>query len=132
MDLVYLDPPYNQHPYGSNYFMLNLLVEYKEPREVSRVSGIPLGWNRSVYNRRRSAEDSLFGLIDDCDARFVLISYNSEGFIPKESFETKLGKMGNVKSWAIAYNTFRGCRNLRNREQYVTEYLYLLEKGARA
>ena len=24
LDVVYLDPPYNQHPYGSNYFMLNL------------------------------------------------------------------------------------------------------------
>ena len=24
IDLVYLDPPYNQHPYGSNYFMLNI------------------------------------------------------------------------------------------------------------
>ena len=25
VDLIYLDPPYNQHPYGSNYFMLNLV-----------------------------------------------------------------------------------------------------------
>jgi adenine-specific DNA-methyltransferase len=24
LDLAYIDPPYNQHPYGSNYFMLNL------------------------------------------------------------------------------------------------------------
>ena len=26
VDLAYLDPPYNQHPYGSNYFMLNLIT----------------------------------------------------------------------------------------------------------
>ena len=26
LDLAYIDPPYNQHPYGSNYFILNLLV----------------------------------------------------------------------------------------------------------
>ena len=31
LDLAYIDPPYNQHPYGSNYFMLNLLVGYKRP-----------------------------------------------------------------------------------------------------
>ena len=30
-DVAYFDPPYNQHPYGSNYFMLNLLVNYEEP-----------------------------------------------------------------------------------------------------
>lgn len=43
MDVVYLDPPYNQHPYGSNYFMLNLLSSYEKPAETSRVSGIPRG-----------------------------------------------------------------------------------------
>jgi len=32
-----LDPPYNQHPYGSNYFMLNLLADYREPADVSAV-----------------------------------------------------------------------------------------------
>ena len=52
LDLVYLDPPYNQHPYGSNYFMLNLLVDYTEPGEVSKVSGIPTSWRRSEYNVR--------------------------------------------------------------------------------
>ena len=49
-DLVYLDPPYNQHPYGSNYFMLNLLTDYQEPTEYSKVSGIPTNWIRSDYN----------------------------------------------------------------------------------
>ena len=36
VDLLYLDPPYNQHPYGSNYFMLNLVCDYKKPREISQ------------------------------------------------------------------------------------------------
>ena len=27
VDLCYIDPPYNQHPYGSNYFMLNLIAK---------------------------------------------------------------------------------------------------------
>ena len=27
LDITYLDPPYNQHPYGSNYFMLNLILK---------------------------------------------------------------------------------------------------------
>ena len=25
VNLTYFDPPYNQHPYGSNYFMLNII-----------------------------------------------------------------------------------------------------------
>ena len=33
LDLAYVDPPYNQHPYGSNYFMLNLLLHYRRAGE---------------------------------------------------------------------------------------------------
>ena len=50
LDLVYVDPPYNQHPYGSNYFMLDLLLRYERPERISRVSGIPADWQRSGYN----------------------------------------------------------------------------------
>ena len=55
VDVAYLDPPYNQHPYGSNYFMLNLLASGREPaaEELSQVSGIPKNWNRSHYNKSR-------------------------------------------------------------------------------
>ena len=34
LDLVYYDPPYNQHPYGSNYHILNTLVDYVLPKEL--------------------------------------------------------------------------------------------------
>ena len=61
-DLAYFDPPYNQHPYGSNYFMLNLLVDYQEPAEISKVSGIPEDWTRSPYNVKRMAFERLQGL----------------------------------------------------------------------
>ena len=90
LDLAYLDPPYNQHPYGSNYFMLNLLVQYERPTAVSRVSGIPTDWNRSRYNRRAEAAGALFELAAACPARFLLISYNSEGFIPHDVFLRRL------------------------------------------
>ncbi|HEX8322822.1 MAG TPA: DNA adenine methylase [Tepidisphaeraceae bacterium] len=128
VDLVYLDPPYNQHPYGSNYFMLNLLADYRRPAAVSRVSGIPTDWNRSRYNQRAEAEATLFDLIDRCPAAFVLISYNGEGFVPQDHFVEHLQRRGTLTRMEIPYNTFRGSRNLRGRAIHVTEFLYLLEK----
>ena len=74
-DLAYFDPPYNQHPYGSNYFMLNLLVDYAEPDDVSTVSGIPTDWNRSLYNKKRYAFDQLSDAVSRVDAKYVLISF---------------------------------------------------------
>ena len=128
LDLAYLDPPYNQHPYGSNYFMLNLLLKYKKPEKISPVSGIPAGWNRSAYNKRAQVQQALDSLLTALPARFVLISYNSEGFIPLPAMRELLGRHGKVQLMQTDYATFRGCRNLRARSLSVKEYLFLLQK----
>ena len=131
LDLAYIDPPYNQHPYGSNYFMLNLLVNYRRPAAVSRVSGIPTDWQRSGYNVRPQSPELLRELLRNIDAPFLLLSFNNEGFISRETMETMLLEIGAVNTVAIPYNTFRGSRNLRNRPTYVTECLFLVEKTRR-
>lgn len=128
VDIAYFDPPYNQHPYGSNYFMLNILCDYRRPLDISRVSGIPKEWNRSFYNKARHAETRLFDAIDNVKADFVLISYNSEGFIKRDRFISELWSLGEVSVMDTCYNTFRGCRNLSDRDRYVTENLYLVDK----
>ncbi len=128
LDLCYLDPPYNQHPYGSNYFMLNLLAKYQEPKEYSKVSGIPKNWNRSKYNQKTQAEPTLLKLIEQCPANFVLLSCNSEGYIKPDNMSREMSKMGKITKWETKYNTFKGSRNLKNRDKNVKEYLILLEK----
>ena len=127
-DLVYLDPPYNQHPYGSNYFMLNIIAENRIPGPLSRVSGIPEGWNRSDYNKQALALKAFEQLVADLKARYVLVSYNSEGFITLEQMESLLGRFGKVRRKDIPYNAYRGSRNLSGRDLHVKEYLFLLEK----
>ena len=128
LDIVYLDPPYNQHPYGSNYFMLNLILKNRLDVEVSKVSGITQDWNRSAFNKSYSALKSMEEIIANLDAKFAVISYNSEGFISFEEMSQMLRKYGKLKTVEITYNTFRGSRNLRNRDIHVSEYLFVLEK----
>lgn len=130
-DLAYFDPPYNQHPYGSNYFMLNLLVDYKKPREVSKISGIPKGWNRSLYNQKKRAWRVLADLIRRVDSRYVLLSFNNEGFISPVQLRKMLNELGPVREIKTKYNAYRGSRNLRSRNTHVTEHLFLLEKKVR-
>ena len=127
-NLVYLDPPYNQHPYGSNYFMLNLILQNKEPHEISKISGIPKNRNHSPFNRKQEALISMNKIITNLNTDFILISYNNEGFISFEEMTNMLKKYGNVESTEIVYNTFRGSRNLRNRTLHTNEFLFLLDK----
>ena len=127
-DIAYLDPPYNQHPYGSNYFMLNLILDYKYPENSSKISGIPEDWNRSDYNKGNRALKALTYLVENIKSKYIIISFNSEGFIGLDDMKSMLKKIGKVEILETKYNTFRGCRNLNNREIHVKEYLYLVEK----
>jgi adenine-specific DNA-methyltransferase len=128
VDLAYLDPPYNQHPFGSNYFMLNLIAEYERPSAISPVSGIPPGWNRSLYNKKRSALGAMRELAAGIKAKFVLVSFNSEGLISFDEMGEMLRGIGTVDVLETVYPAFRGSRNLSGRGMYVKEYLYVLEK----
>lgn len=128
-DVAYLDPPYNQHPYGSNYFMLNILVNNKEPTTISRVAGIPSDWQRSDYNSKPKINKTLEDVINNLNVKYILLSYNSEGFLSYNDIITMLEKYGEVSVFSTQYNTFRGCRNLKDRDIHVTEYLFLLRKN---
>ena len=128
LDIAYLDPPYNQHPYGSNYFMLNLILKNKLDVEISKVSGITQDWNRSVFNKPYGALNAMEEIIANLDSKFVIISYNSEGFISFDEMRDMLHKYGKFKTRKIRYNAFRGSRNLKNRDIHVSEYLFILEK----
>jgi adenine-specific DNA-methyltransferase len=128
VDIAYLDPPYNQHPYGSNYFMLNLILDYKYPEKTSKVSGIPEDWNRSEYNKESKVLNTLACLVENIKAKYVIISYNSDGFIDVEQMKRMLGRIGKLEILETKYNVFKGSRNLKTREIHTKEYLYLLEK----
>lgn len=128
LDFAYLDPPYNQHPYGSNYFMLNLLTDYCEPREISAVSGIPHDWNRSVFNKAPLAREAILETIANCPARFILLSYNSEGFVSREELCDFMQDLGELSVMETSYTTFRASRNLSKRPLHVRERFFLLKR----
>ena len=140
VDVMYLDPPYNQHPYGSNYFMLNVIAQASnevmvdENRDgfpvpaVSAVSGIPVGWNKSRYNSREAVV-AMRELIEAGlrKARYLLISYNNEGIITAEQWEELL-RGYQVSVHEVPYDTYRGSRNLKERALKVVERMYLIRR----
>jgi adenine-specific DNA-methyltransferase len=129
-DLAYYDPPYNQHPYGSNYFMLNILAAPEKEIPIQNgVSGIAKNWNRSDYNKRGPAVEAMDDLIKNTKSKYILISYNNEGIIPFDTFRRILEKYGAAEIMTMDYNTYRGCRNLRGRSKKVKELLWILKRS---
>ena len=67
-------------------------------------------------------------LCENLKAKYILISFNSEGFVSYEDMVHMLEQFGTVRTFEHKYNVFRACRNLKKRKIHVFEYLFLLEK----
>ena len=127
IDITYLDPPYNQHPYSSNYFMLNLIINNKQPNDISDVAGIPNNWTRSDYNYKKKAIIAMKDLIQKTmkKSKYILLSYNNEGIIPLDEWDN-IFQGYSVEEFKINYDAYKGSRNLKDRSNKVIEIMYLI------
>ena len=103
-DIVYLDPPYNQHPYGANYHVLNTVALWDKPafpKEITRgtKAAIRTDWRterRSAYNYKNRAADEFRELIESIEAKFILTSYSTEGNMDLHDLISILGSKGSL------------------------------------
>ncbi len=90
-DAVYIDPPYNQHSYLGNYHVWESLVLWDKP-EVYGVAckRIDCRERRSLFNSKRHALGALTDLLRSIDARYLVVSFNNEGYVDREAMERLL------------------------------------------
>ncbi|MEA2574635.1 MAG: adenine-specific DNA-methyltransferase [Chloroflexia bacterium] len=128
-DLLYVDPPYNTRQYCTNYHLLETLAVGDEP-ETRGVAGLRTDGDgkKSVYSKAGAAEEALSKLVTGSKAKWVLVSYNSEGVIPHDKIVDILSQRGNVEIYACEYRRFRSDADGENRQykpnNTVQEMLY--------
>jgi adenine-specific DNA-methyltransferase len=113
--VAYLDPPYNQHPYGSNYHVLNSVVLWDKPplgRQITRGSkaAIRTDWRterRSAYNYKEDAGRAYGRLLATINARHILTSYSTDGMIPLEDLLRSNVERGHVSVVMQGYKRYR-------------------------
>ena len=114
-DIIYLDPPYNQHPYGSNYHVINSITLWDKPDFPEKItrgtkSAIRLDWRterKSAYNSRPKAVQEFQELIDNISSKFILTSYSTEGNIPLNEMMKILGSKGTLRVVKREYVRYR-------------------------
>ncbi|HET8940081.1 MAG TPA: DNA adenine methylase [Polyangiales bacterium] len=96
-DVVYLDPPYNQHKYLNNYHVWESLVRWDKP-EVYGVARKRVDCRDydSPFNSRRRIHTALRDLVDTLDTRFLVMSFNDEGYVTEEDMRAILATRGSV------------------------------------
>ncbi len=111
VDCVYLDPPYNQHSYFSNYHVWETLVRWDAPETygIAR-KRLDCRINKSPYNRRREAWPELERLIGALPTPWMLVSFNNEGFHEPAAVESLLGEKGYVRSVGVDFKRYVGAQ----------------------
>lgn len=98
-DFAYLDPPYNQHRYFTNYHIFETLVAWDAP-ECYGVARKRIDCRdtstKSVFNRKREMPAALNQTIENVDAEIVVVSYNNESWITLEELREMCSVHGHV------------------------------------
>jgi adenine-specific DNA-methyltransferase len=83
-DLAYLDPPYNQHRYFTNYHIYETLVAWDSPEHYGvackRIDCRDSS-TKSVFNQKRKMPEALCETISNLDCECLLLSYNNESWL---------------------------------------------------
>lgn len=109
-DLAYLDPPYNQHRYFTNYHIWETLVAWDAPAHYGvackRVDARD-GATKSAFNERRRMPGALARVIADVDAAVVAVSYNDESWVSVHEIEEMCRAAGHPAVRTLAFDSKR-------------------------
>ena len=110
VDLMYVDPPYNQHRYFTNYHIWETLVRWDAPEHYGiackRVDSRD-DVTKSVFNRKRSMPVALSDVITRAKAEVVVVSYNDESWITAEQMTRSLRDAGHEDVRMLAFDSKR-------------------------
>lgn len=131
-DVLYMDPPYNQRQYCTNYHVLETIARYDDP-EVYGMTGLrPHANQKSDFCSKHRALPTLEAMVRQTQARYVFLSYNSEGLMKKTDIVDVLSQYGRVEVASCEHGRFRADVDRENRvyrADRVEEYLFCLEKA---
>ena len=127
-DILYLDPPYTQNQYGTQYHLLETLVLDDNPT-ISKVTGSrstsPM---RSDWSKEYKANILFDKILAKTKARYVILSYNNDGFMSKDYIEASMKRYGKPESYVcrkFSYKKYKNWKTNNSDEHY--EYLFFIE-----
>ncbi|MFH1422569.1 MAG: DNA adenine methylase [Planctomycetota bacterium] len=138
-DILYLDPPYNRRDYSKNYHVLEIIARgwFDKVPEPYGKSGLVKDIPASPFCRKESCTGALREIIkksiENCGAKHLFLSYNSEGLIPSADIESVLLEYGRPESYHRFERMYkRYCSDsVSEKRKYsgnkVIEYLYYVK-----
>jgi adenine-specific DNA-methyltransferase len=134
VDLAYLDPPYNQHRYFTNYHVWETLVAWDAPAHYGvacKRSDCRQASTRSAFNEKARAGEALAQVVAGVKAALVVVSASNEGWVGVEEIVDMCSPQGRVE--VLAFDSPRyvgaqiGIHNLRGEKVGQVSHLRNVE-----
>ena len=110
-DLVYLDPPYNQHSYLGNYHVWESLILWDRPETYGIANKrIDVKTRKSAFNSRPGIGPALQAVVEAIRAPNLIVSFNDEGYLSRDQLVEMLSARGHVQVVEIPRPRYVGAR----------------------
>lgn len=131
-DIVYLDPPYNARQYAPNFHVLESLAVWDKQELHGKTGQRDYSDKKSLYCQKTTAENAFADLIKNIRSKYIVLSYNNEGIIPREKIISILEMRGEVQEFTTDYKRFRtekdhAHRHYKKCNDKVLEHLFVVK-----
>lgn len=110
-DVVYLDPPYNQHNYLRNYHIWETLVRWDSPEHYGvACKRIDCKQRRSDFNSKVRIDEAMQRIIEAVRAKWLIVSFSNEGYVDRERMVQLLSTRGEVDVRELSHGRYVGAR----------------------
>jgi len=125
-DILYLDPPYNQRQYATNYHMLETIAKYDNPKIHGKTGLREYQNEKSLYCSRTQAKKAFNDLILKAKAKYIFLSYNNEGLMTLSDIKEIMSLRGKYGNFTKEYNRFKADKseNRNYTANKTVEYLH--------
>jgi adenine-specific DNA-methyltransferase len=132
-DILYLDPPYTQNQYGTQYHLLETLILDDNP-PLSVITGSrPTAPMRSDWSKDVKKHILFDHVLSSTRADHVILSYSPDGFMSKSYIDAALRRYGEQDTYACRSVTFDKYTNFKSRRRDDhCEYLFYIRKRAKS
>ena len=112
VDIAYLDPPYNQHSYFSNYHIWETLVRNDSPEPYGvACKRIDCRVTKSAYNAKARSWASFESLVRTIPAKHLIVSFSNEGYFAHDDLVALLeSTLGEVEAVPVDFRRYVGAQ----------------------
>lgn len=123
-DILYLDPPYNQRQYATNYHLLETIAKYDNPKIHGKTGLREYQDQKSLYCSRVQVKKIFKDLILKVDAKYIFLSYNNEGLMSLEDIKEIMSLRGDYGFFSKEYGRFKADDKREQKSNKTIEYLH--------